>query len=398
MSTSCTLRDVFEYGLKSYLAQFPFDIPFYQAKAAVAIRDCRTIALGGHAKLCPEGCVEGVWYNSCRHRACPQCCWAKIDEWLDKVRLRLLPTEHRHITCTLPAELRVLWRFNKRLIGDLLLKTVRQVLIKLLENPKFLGAKPGLILNIHSWRRDGLNHVHVHCLSTHGGWTADGGWKKPRLKKSLLPTQLIAKELNERLTKALERLLRNGQVRLPEDMTRFEAEKLISKASRKKWVVNRNKKRYPHGQGVAAYLARYLRGGPIKNQRLLKLDEERDEVTFRVSRRKEPLKTATVPVVDFIGRVLLHVPEPGYRVVRSCGLYHHYYAEQLEACREQLGGGHIPPDEESAESAATTDDPDDESWVMREDYCRICGCLLETQTIPRGPPPPELARYWGRRS
>ncbi len=394
MSTSYTLRDVFQHGLKKYLARHELHLPYFQVKAAVALRDCRTAALGGHAKWCPNGHVEGRWYNSCRHRACPQCCWTKIDEWLEKVRHRILPTEHRHITCTLPAELRILWRFNKRLIGDLLLKTVREVLFSLLEDPKFLGAKPGLILNLHTWRRDLLLHVHVHCLITHGGWTPDGCWKKPRWK-TLVPTQLIAKKLNERLTKALKRLLKSGQLRLPEDMTRFDAEKLISKAQRKRWVVNR-KHRYRHGEGVAAYLARYLRGGPIKNSRLLRLDEQTDEVTIRISRRNEPVKTRKISVEDFIDRVLLHVPRPGYRVVRSCGLYHHHYAEQLEACRQQLGGGHVPADDEATPSATTTEDPDDESWVMREDYCRICGCLLETQTIPRGPPPPELARYWGR--
>ena len=104
-------------------------------------------------------------------------------------------------------------------------------------------------------------------------------------------------------------------------------------------------------------------------------------------------------VSNFIGRVLLHVPRPGYRVVRSCGLYHHYYAEQLEACRLQLGGGHIPNDDETVADIDTEDpDPDDDSWVLREDYCRICGCLLEIETVPRGPPAPELARYWGRRT
>ncbi len=118
-------------------------------------------------------------------------------------------------------------------------------------------------------------------------------------------------------------------------------------------------------------------------------------MTFRVSRRGEPLKTMKLSVVDFIGRVLLHVPRPGYRVVRSCGLYHHYYAEQREACRDQLGGGTDQVDDTAAESDDNIDDPDDDSWVMREDYCRICGCLLESKAIPRGPPPPELARYLG---
>ncbi len=209
-----------------------------------------------------------------------------------------------------------------------------------------------------------------------------------------MPTECIGKELNERITKALTRLIKKGELRLPEDMTRFEAEKLISGASRKKWVVDR-RGRYKHGRGVATYLGRYVRGGPIKNQRVLRLDTQSDKVTFRVSRRDEPLKLRKLPVVDFIGRVLLHVPRPGYRVVRSCGLYHHYYDEQREALRDELGGDADEVDDTPEVSDDDIDDPDDDSWVMREEYCRICGSLLESKAIPRGPPAPELARYLG---
>ncbi len=219
-----------------------------------------------------------------------------------------------------------------------------------------------------------------------------GQWIEPRFEK-LVPTQRIAARLRKRITRALERLLDQGRLRLPEDMTRHEARKRISRARRKKWVVNR-KGNYQHGEGVATYLARYFRGGPIKNQRILQLDKDVDTVTFRVSRRGEKLRTATLSVDDFIGRVLLHVPRPGYRMVRSCGLYHHYYAEELEACRQQLGGNRVPVADQPV--------PDDDIEVAKrdgldEDYCRVCGCLLEIQVIPRGPPPPELAQYWGGR-
>ena len=186
-----------------------------------------------------------------------------------------------------------------------------------------------------------------------------------------------------------------GRLDLPPDMTRHDARRLISKAGRKKWVVDRRES-YRHGHGVATYLARYVRGGPIKNQRLMRLDKEKGNVLFRVSRRGEKLQTMELPVNDFMGRVLLHVPRPGYRVVRSCGLYHHYYAEQLEACRRQLGGGHPSINDQPEAANDDTADSDDKCWVMHEDYCRICGCELEGKKIPRGPPPPELARYLGR--
>ncbi len=170
-------------------------------------------------------------------------------------------------------------------------------------------------------------------------------------------------------------------------MCRFDAKCLVTKAERKEWIVD-VEPRYEHGQGVAAYLANYVRGGPLKNSRLLPFDKK--NVTFRVSRKGEPWEQRTLTVKEFIRRILWHVPETGYRVVRACGLYHHHHREQLEACREQLGGGGIPDDAERP-AATGGEEPSDEQWLLVEDYCRICGCLLETKTVPRAPPEAEPA-------
>ena len=40
--------------------------------AAQRMLDCRTAALGGHKRECPNGHFQGAWYNSCKHRFCPQ--------------------------------------------------------------------------------------------------------------------------------------------------------------------------------------------------------------------------------------------------------------------------------------------------------------------------------------
>jgi hypothetical protein len=73
---------------------------------------------------------------------------------------------------------------------------------------------------------------------------------------------------------------------------------------------------YRHGEGVATYLARYLKGGPLKNQRLVAFDGE--EVSFRYGDFREAdaagrpkAKTLRLSVVEFLGRLLLHVPPPG---------------------------------------------------------------------------------------
>src|SRR5207247_8735974 len=88
-----------------------------------------------------------------------------------------------------------------------------------------------------------------------------------------------------------------------------------------KWNV-RIMERYRHGAGVVTYLARYLRGGPIKNARLVAYDGARVTFTYRArpeeadGGRASPQRM-TLSVADFLQRWLLHVPVPRTRVVLS---------------------------------------------------------------------------------
>lgn len=45
----------------------------------------------------------------------------------------------------------------------------------------------------------------------------------------------------------------------------------------------------------------------------------------------------TLPMEEFISRLLLHVPLPGTHVVRGYGLYSRTDKDALKLCREQLG-------------------------------------------------------------
>ena len=151
--------------------------------------------------------------------------------------------------------------------------------------------------------------------------------------------------------------------------------------------------RYRHGAGVVTYLARYLRGGPLKNSRLVAYDGAR--VTFTSRARQEEANTGpaspqrmTLSLADFLQRWLLHVPVPQTRVVRSYGLYHPTQAEALAVCRTALGQ---PPVETPVPLTwQTVCAPRGEAHPER---CPTCGQrLVCTGVIPRGgAPPPVLA-------
>jgi Putative transposase len=142
------------------------------------------------------------------------------------------------------------------------------------------------------------------------------------------------------------------------------------------------------------YLARYLRGGPIANRRLLACDGQ--QVVFRYTERaKGPggqaqLRRMGLPLEQFIGRWLLHVPPVGAVVVRSWGLYAHTQGAALARCRQQLGQGPMEAPESRDWQA------DGAQWgEAHGECCPVCGQrLVCTALIPRAGAPPPAAAVW----
>jgi len=149
------------------------------------------------------------------------------------------------------------------------------------------------------------------------------------------------------------------------------------------------RERYRHGAGVVTYLARYLRGGPIKNARLVAWDGERVTFLYRVRSTETDegtpaLQRMTLSVADFLQRWLQHVPVPQTRVVRSYGLYHPMHAEALTLCRTALGQPSVvvPARLDWQTVCAQRGEAHPERWPA-------CGQLLVcTGVIPRGGAPP----------
>lgn len=347
---------------------------------------CRTADLGGHAEVCTNGHVAGVWYNSCRNRFCPQCTLIGINEWLERKKALLAPVRYRHLTFTLPHEYLPLWRWNRKLMADLLFDSAQSTIRKLLSDPKWCGGLPGALLGLHTWNRQLLLHPHVHALVTEGGLASDGSWRKP--KKSLfLPTEVLRSVFRGKFQQRLERRIRSGQLRLPPDLDERRALKLMKRASTQEWIVDRRRS-YDHGGGVATYLARYMRGGPLKNHQLIEADGSRVRLRYvRHQSRKRKSAKMTLSTDEFLRRWLEHVPVAGMHLVRAYGLFHPQYRAALDKLRASLGCETAP-----RSSSETTLDPDP---TKEPKTCSECGAPLVRLALPRARPPPLIQHASG---
>ena len=305
-------------------------LPEHIREAAHCIMVCRTAVLGGHTQACPDGHYKRHWYNSCKHRMCPLCAFTQIERWLAKQKARILNTDHFHVIFTIPSEFHELWRLNTKIMTQILFKTATETLFQLLEDEKYLGARPGIIASLHTWTKTQALHPHLHCLITGGGLPA-GKWIKVS-QSYLLPFQVVRNKFRGKFIAYIRSALRNGELVLPDGMRPQQLENLLNKLGRKKWNVHL-KETYSHGNGVLIYLARYLRGEPISNKRIFSIKD--GKVTFNYGREK--IELMTLPICKFIGRYLQHVPIPNSVRVRSYGLYHHSHKEELALCRQLFG-------------------------------------------------------------
>jgi hypothetical protein len=133
-----TLQTIFQDAFPAYEQTHP--LPAHVRKAARAIMHCRTAALGGHVPACPDGHIARIWYNSCRHRSCPQWALLQTERWLALQQARLLAGDHSHVLFTLPHDLNPLWLANVPVMTTLLFQAVRDTLGTLLAAPRYLGA------------------------------------------------------------------------------------------------------------------------------------------------------------------------------------------------------------------------------------------------------------------
>ena len=171
---------------------------------------CRTAVLGGHIQACPDGHMTRIWYNSCRHRSCPQCAFLQTERWLTCQRARLLACDHYHVIFTLPHDLNPLWLANVPVMTTLLFQAVRDTLGTLLADPTHLGAQPGIIAALHTWSQTLVLHPHVHCLVTGGGLTPAGTWRAVR-HGFLLPVRVVMAVFRGKMLAALRQAWVRGK-------------------------------------------------------------------------------------------------------------------------------------------------------------------------------------------
>lgn len=310
-------------------------LPSSQRKAIDSIVDCRSGRLGTSFYACDNGHAVHEQHHACRHRSCYLCARNGKRIWIEEQKSRLLNCPHFHMVFTLPSEYRVLWQYNKRWFTQALFRAVQETVLSLMQDERHQGVTPGLVLALHTWGRQLNLHPHIHAVVTAGGLDNKCQWKDSG--RYLLPIHVLKVLYRGKLQSLLKQAYESGEIVLPPSMTKADFYATHARVYRKAWSV-RVEEQYSHGKGVMVYLSKYLKGGPIHPTQIGRCDDRGISFVYK-DHRDQRQKVLTLTPMEFIGRLLAHVPEPGLHTVRHYGLYGAAAREKRNACREKMGDG-----------------------------------------------------------
>src|SRR6478752_1476714 len=324
-------------------------------KVLLAIRRCRTAALGGHLDECTRcGYRATISYNSCRNRHCPKCQTAARDRWIAARRRELLPTRYLHVVFTLPHRLAPLVLQNQKILYDLLFRTSAETLLEIGRNPKRLGAEIGFFSVLHTWSQKLKIHPHVHCVVPAGGLSLDHTrWVRSR-DNYFLPKEVLREIFRGKFVDALEEAFQNGQLRFEGDLKLLAQPKIFAAwlrpLFRQDWVVYL-KRPFGGPAYVLHYLGRYTHRVAISNHRLVSFTDGQVTFRWRDAAHHNEQKLLPLSLDEFLCRFLLHLLPKSFVRIRHFGfLASRRRTQLLPLCLAALDS--LPAQTETATSTA----------------------------------------------
>jgi predicted RNA-binding Zn-ribbon protein involved in translation (DUF1610 family) len=269
---------------------------------------CRDLGEGYSEYRCPT-CGERKYVAfTCKGRFCTSCGKKATDDWVENLCQELLDVPHRHMVFTIPEKLRIVFLRDRKLLKDLSDTAGETIISSFWERSKKQKPTSGIVCAIHTFGRDLKWNPHVHVLVTEGTLKEDKQWKVieyfhyEMLKKRW--QHILMSKLKKRLPKTRE------NKRLIDEMYRQQKEGFHVHA----------KNRMSNAKGAAKYIGRYVSRPAIAESRIESYYGQ--EVHFWYEQHQDGKRVdVKLPVFEFMGKLIRHIPERQFKMVRYFGLY-----------------------------------------------------------------------------
>jgi hypothetical protein len=323
--TDKIIKRIFQDHWDDFLCKYKDKIPEeMQSSVMDAVNKmliCRTKQMGYAVYMCTNCSQhpEKIVFFTCKSRFCTSCGKVYVDNWVKKMTSEILDKPHRHLVFTIPEQLRakIYWdRDLLKVLSDIAAKVV-------MENTQDLTA--GIITVVHTFGRNLSFNPHVHVLMTEGGLDDSAKW----LGIYFLPYSKLRKQWQYYLLTELKKCLPKTR-----DLSHIIDTLFVDYP--KGFYVNAESK-MDDAQKAAKYIGRYIARPAIAESRIQSYDTETVTFTYEDHETGET-KSEILPVLQFIGRLVMHIPKKGYQMVKRYGLYARHikplFSKALELMRK----------------------------------------------------------------
>ena len=326
---------------------------------------CRTEYLGYDAFECPSCGNEFLVYHHCHCKLCPSCGVKAQRKLAVQAEHMCLDVKHRHMIFTIPEEFRIWFRKDRSAL-NLLFVAARNTICKIVNdkiyrkmknkqgksgkvsNPKdnlylFRNYKSaiqfGMIATLHTFGRDLKWNPHIHCLVPELVYDpANDSYKMFHYfnYESLRKTWQyeLTRLMSQNFGKQFDRLKTMSYKSKRLGFYVYAKERKESKDD----TADNGKKYKKNIKGCVNYMIRYASRPAMAESRLISYNRKTNTVKWWYEdHRTEERVEVTESGRSLMEKLIIHIPDEHFRMVRYYGFYHPKNTKTLDHIHDLLG-------------------------------------------------------------
>ncbi|MEI7513641.1 MAG: transposase [bacterium] len=330
-SEKYTIKQIFKENWGWFYNKFKDRIRENVVLEVKKVLSCKDVDILGYSTYACSQCGhKHKVANTCKSRFCNSCGKVMTDKWIAKAQKSFLNVPYHHVIFSPPEELWLFFAYYRESLDFLFESTNKAVQEWCVKE----GFVPGIVEVLHTFGSTLTFHPHIHMILSEGGIGADGNfdfsvWRdcgyfphkvlKARFKYFLIKSlrDFVAKKVKEKGFN-----LPNELKDLWQRKTGFRDFFRVTQALYKiVWYVHIGE-RLSNANFTVRYIGRYAKRPCLSETKILYYNQAENKVVItyhdKLSKADEKI---TLTIEEFIIRLIRHIPEKGYKMIRYYGIY-----------------------------------------------------------------------------